>query len=405
MARKLDDIFNECYERMRSGESLKSCLDRYPEYRVELEALLKTAFDIGRRASYIYPRPEFKHWARTRLEGAQHYAKQQDQAEKPSPSSWWQRSWVVAATAAVILLLTGGTAMAAASSEAMPDEPLYPIKLATEEMRVALAFSEESKAEVHIQLAETRSVEVEAMANEGKTEHAAITAARLAKQVELANAAIEKMEKAALATPTPTLTPEPEPAPTPEPEPVTTPEPEPAPTPEPEPVTTPEPEPAPTPEPEPTPTPEPTTTPKPEPTPTPTPEPTPAPTPEPEPEPTPPGDSTGDKDRAARWERYKEALNKSKSKSLTALENAKEKASSQHKTDWQRVIDALKEKRSDKDNDRDWSDRYKDNYKDNGKDGDKPNNQNGNKTGDGGTSDTVSSNQSQSSDWNWQRHR
>jgi len=363
MARKLDDIFNECYERIRSGESLKSCLDMYPEYRVELEALLKTALDIGRRASYIHPRPEFKHWARTRLEGAQHYAGQQGRAEKPGIFSWWRQSWVVAATAAVILLLTGGSTMAAASSDAMPDEPLYPIKLATEEMRVALALSEESKAEVHTQLAETRAAEVEAMANEGKTEHAAITAARLAKQVELANAAIEKMEQAALAEPTPT----PEPEPEPKPEPTTTP----------------------TPEPEPEPKPEPTTTPT------------------PEPESTPPDDSTGDKDRASRWERYKEALNKSRSKSLTALENAKEKASSQHKTDWQRVIDALKEKRSDKDNEWDRSDWYKDKYKDSGEDEDNTNNQSDNKTGDGGAAEIDSSdpNQSQSSDWNWRRHR
>jgi len=394
MARKLDDIFNECYERIRSGESLQSCLDRYPEYRAELEALLKTAFDIGRRVSYIHPRPEFKHWARARLEGAQQYARQQGQAEKPSHFSWWRQSWAIAATAALILLLTSGSTMAA-SSGAMPDEPLYPIKLATEEMRVALAVTDAQKAQVHTKLAEERAVEIEAMASEGKTEHAAITAARLAKQLELANSAIEKVESTAVATPTPTPEPTPTPTPTPEPAPV------------PPTLTDNKTTPTPTPKPEPEPAPVPPTLTDNKTTPTPTPEPTPAPTPEPEPAPvpptltdnktTPPEDSTRDKDRAARWKRYKEALDKSTSKSLSALENAKEKASSKNKTDWQRVIDMIKERKADEDSTQDWSDGYKDEYQDDGT--------SDNKTGDGGTSNTTSPNQSQPSSSKWQRHR
>src|SRR4030042_7049063 len=214
MARKLDDIFNECYERIRSGESLESCLMRYPKHAAELELLLKTALDIGRRASYIQPRPEFKHWALVRLEGEQHYARQQRQPAKPGHFSWRQ-SWAVAVAAVLVLLLAGGST-AAASSNALPDEPLYPVKLATEQVRLTFAISDAQKAQVQTQLAETRAVEVETMANEGKTEHAAITAARLAKQLELANAAIDKVEAASGATlPSPTTTEPPitEPAP------------------------------------------------------------------------------------------------------------------------------------------------------------------------------------------------
>ncbi|MFC2050623.1 DUF5667 domain-containing protein, partial [Chloroflexota bacterium] len=207
MARKLDDIFNECYERIRSGESLESCLYRYPEYAAELEPLLRTALDIGRRASYIQPRPEFKHWALVRLEGEQHYARQQRQpAAKPGHFSWRQ-GWSVAVAVVLILLLTGsGTVIA--SSNAMPDEPLYPVKLATEEVRLTFAVTDAQKVQVHTQLAETRAVEVETMAKEGKTEHAAITAARLVKQLELASAAIDKVEAGPTETPAPTPPPE-----------------------------------------------------------------------------------------------------------------------------------------------------------------------------------------------------
>jgi len=317
MARNLEDIFNECYERIRAGESLQSCLARYPEHYAELKSLLETTFDIGRRASYIHPRPEFKHWAQVRLQGAQHHANQQMQVEKPSPFSWWRQSWAVAVAAVLIMLLTTGSTMAA-SSNAMPDQTLYPMKLATEEMQVAFAFSEESKAEIHTQLAETRATEIGVMANKGKTEHVAITAARLAKQMELADAAIAKIESAAQVKPAP----------------------------------------APAPEPTPTPTPEPTPIPTPEPTTTTTPEPTPTPTPTPEPAPTPPASTQQEKDRAARWERYKKSLDDSTSKTLWALENAKEKASPQNKSDLQKSIDKIKEQR--KERVQDWKDWYKD---------------------------------------------
>src|SRR4030065_1828692 len=113
MARNLEDIFNECYDRIRADESLQSCLARYPEHHAELKSLLETPFEIGRRASYIHPRPEFKHWAQVRLQGAQHHANQQMQVEKPSPFSWWRQSWAVAVAAGLIMLLTTRGTMAA----------------------------------------------------------------------------------------------------------------------------------------------------------------------------------------------------------------------------------------------------------------------------------------------------
>jgi hypothetical protein len=340
MARKLDDIFNECYERMRSGESLESCLSRYPKHAAELEQLLITALDIGRRASYIQPRPEFKHWALVRLDGEQHYSRQQRQPAKPGHFSWRQ-SWSVAVAAVLILLLTGvGTAIA--SSNALPDEPLYPVKLATEEVRLTFAVTDAQKAQVHTQLAETRAAEVETMANEGKTEHAAITAARLAKQLEQANAAINKLEaasgtaqpSAATTEPTPT-----EPAP---PETVTEEQQPPAEVPPAQTETVTEEQP-------------PAEVP-------------PAQTetvteeqqPPAEEQPTTPSKATTLDKWATQRERFKKSLEESTSKSLTALENAKEKASPQTKNDWQQAINKIPKKSNDKQSDKndtqDWRD-------------------------------------------------
>jgi hypothetical protein len=207
MARTLEDIFNECYERIRSGESLQSCLRRYPQHAAALEPLLRTTFDIGRRASYIHPRPEFRHWALVRLEGQQNHAGMQRQPAKPGHFSLRQSLAVAIAAVLVLLLAGGGTA--AASSNAMPDEPLYPVKLATEEIKLTFAISDAQKAQVHTQLAETRATEVEAMAEKGKLDEAAIAAERFAKDLEKANLAMAKVESFTAGIPVPTATHEP----------------------------------------------------------------------------------------------------------------------------------------------------------------------------------------------------
>ena len=311
------------------GESLESCLMRYPEHAAELEPLLKTTFDIGRRASYIQPRPEFKHWSRVHLEGAQHYAGQQRRAERPSLFSWRQ-SWAVAVAAILVLLLTGGSTVAA-SSNAMPDEPLYPVKLATEQVRFAFAISDAQKAQVHTQLAETRAVEIEAMVDQGKTEYAVIAAEKLANQLEQANLAMAKVESArgeaapSAATPETTVTAPGPPAPPSPPGEVT----------EEQPTTT---------EGQPT---------------------------QPEAQPTPPTATTQDKDVTAKTEHFKKSLEKSTSKSLTALENALEKAPPQAKPNLQRAIDTISEKSREKQSyengTRDWGDWNKDKDKESGK--------------------------------------
>jgi hypothetical protein len=189
MARKLDDIFNECYERIRSGESLESCLRSYPQYRVQLEPLLRTTFDIGRRISYIHPRPEFKHWAQVRIESVQRYPRQPTMAEAPVASTWLRHGWAIIVSVGIVLLLTTGSTMAA-SSQALPDEALYPVKLATEEVQRVLTVTPERKAQLETDIANIRAVELEAMANAGKTQEAAKAAVRYSDQFEIAVQAI-----------------------------------------------------------------------------------------------------------------------------------------------------------------------------------------------------------------------
>jgi hypothetical protein len=198
MARKLDDIFNECYERIRSGESLESCLRSYPQYRSQLEPLLRTTFDIGRRASFIQPRPEFRHWARVRFESALQYPRQQQpsgpqRVEAPVFSTWLRHGWAVIVSAGIVLLLGAGSTMAA-SSNALPTETLYPVKQLTEEVQRVMAVSPERKAEFETDIANIRAAELQAMANAGNAEEASKAAVRYDDQFERAIQAILQSE-------------------------------------------------------------------------------------------------------------------------------------------------------------------------------------------------------------------
>ena len=68
---------------------------------------------------------------------------------------------LVLATVAAAVLLVGGTV--AASANSLPDSALYPIKGVVEQVRGALAFSPSDQLTYHLELAQTRLTEAEAM--------------------------------------------------------------------------------------------------------------------------------------------------------------------------------------------------------------------------------------------------
>lgn len=159
---KFGDILNECLDRLlTSGETLEQCLQSYPEQAAELRPLLETAL-AARQASAIEPRPEFRTQARYQLQSALQAA----EARKSSFfGTWWPR-WATAAAIALVLLLAGGGTVAAASGS-MPDSPLYPVKLVSEQVQLALTTSSLGKAELHIRLADKRVAEIVYLADKG----------------------------------------------------------------------------------------------------------------------------------------------------------------------------------------------------------------------------------------------
>ena len=183
MGKKLDNIFNECLERVRQGESIDECLKRYPKEAIKLEPLLKIASAVHKSATSVQPRPAFKEQTRLNLRGAFLYAQRQARP-KTGVSFWgWQRRLAFAVTVILIFLVVGA-ATTAASTQALPDESLYPLKLATEQVRLALAFSNIDKAKLQARFAERRASEIAKMAHQGKTAYIAKAVERLTNHLE-----------------------------------------------------------------------------------------------------------------------------------------------------------------------------------------------------------------------------
>ena len=194
MSYKIEEAFNDCFERLSAGESLDSCLHSYPQYAAELDLLLRTSFDIKRRAYPIQPRPEFKYWSKIRLQGVQDYVSRQPVQDKPASFNLRRNLSISMAALLVFVIASSGTV--AASSDAMPDEPLYGVKIAVEQAQVTFAVSDADRAEVYAHLAEKRAGEIVAMARQGKADKVITTTAKMDYQLDQAEHFISKYEEA-----------------------------------------------------------------------------------------------------------------------------------------------------------------------------------------------------------------
>jgi len=172
--KEFNNILDECLERLLvKGETLEQCLVSYPEQAGELGPLLQTAL-ATKKALAIQPRPEFKARARYQFGSALREVR----PRRRFFFLGWQPRWATAVAAVLILLLGGGSTVAAAGNS-MPDDLLYPVKLATEQVQLALTFSNMGRAELHAELADRRVAEIIYMADKGDAQQVEVIARRL----------------------------------------------------------------------------------------------------------------------------------------------------------------------------------------------------------------------------------
>jgi hypothetical protein len=171
--KEFDNILDECLERLLvRGETIGQCLERYPEQAAQLKPLLETALAV-KETSAVQPRAEFKARARYQFRSAL----QEAAVPKRRPFFGWLPRWATAVAVLVLLLAGGGTVFAAAGS--MPDSPLYPVKLATEQVQLVLTPSQLAKANLCAEFADRRVDEIIYMADRGDAQQVELIAQRL----------------------------------------------------------------------------------------------------------------------------------------------------------------------------------------------------------------------------------
>jgi len=178
MGKEFNNVLDECLERLLArGETIEQCLQGCPGQASELKPLLETALAV-KKASDIQPRAEFKARARYQF----HSALEEAASQRSRPAFGWLPRWATVATVVLGFLLVGSGTVAAAGYS-MPDSPLYPVKLTTEQVQLKLTPSTMGKAELQVRLADRRVVEIIYMADKGDAQRIEVIAQRLDKRL------------------------------------------------------------------------------------------------------------------------------------------------------------------------------------------------------------------------------
>ena len=189
--KRIEEALNDCIERMDGGESLDDCLNSYPDLADELKPLLELSHAVTETSLSIKPRGEFKAAARYRFHQA--LAEKESKAAKTAPAPRrWRFKWATVALAVLVVFVVGG-GMGVASANSMPGDTLYGVKTFVERIQMGLTFGSENKAQLHLDLAEERSEEMQTLIDEGDLEGANSIEVKLANHLENAKKAAPRL--------------------------------------------------------------------------------------------------------------------------------------------------------------------------------------------------------------------
>lgn len=177
----IQDALDYCLENPE-GLSAEELLGKFPDYREELAPMLGLAARVMELDAPTVPATR-RASMKARLVAQAGYGQRTTNDERPTSSkpvvaghhssavrrrrSLWP-TWVVGAAAALLLVFIWWSA-----ANALPDNPFYGIKLASESVRVDLQSSNLDKTRAHIGLANMRLYDLRAMQEQGRLAHAA----------------------------------------------------------------------------------------------------------------------------------------------------------------------------------------------------------------------------------------
>ena len=156
MSNKLEDILDYCIDRIRVGKAPEDVLREYPDAAEQIRPLLNMAKELEKlpETSPCVPR-----MARTIGKLS---VQPSDQRARPKRRklTLFLHSFLVRAAAVLLVVLLGGWTTITASSNALPGDLLYPIKLFTERAKFFLTINQEDKVELRIVFSAERLKEV-----------------------------------------------------------------------------------------------------------------------------------------------------------------------------------------------------------------------------------------------------
>ena len=165
-----------CLKEITAGKAtVQQCLDRYYDLADELEPLLRAA-----KQAQTIERPRLAPEARARVEARLLAAAE---SSPPIQPAWTSRPtialiWRWAAIGLAFLFACAcllGTGLVTIARGALPGSQLYPVKLATEDARLWLAPTQ-NEAALHLQFAQQRLDEIQALAERGRFDVTVLTA-------------------------------------------------------------------------------------------------------------------------------------------------------------------------------------------------------------------------------------
>jgi hypothetical protein len=167
--RTFASILDECLAAMARGATLEDCLGRYPNQADELRTQLLLARRLAATPRQ-QPRPGIQaaSWQqfRAQAEDMRLGRRRRLKLNVNAGFGWLKPVAVMAALVLAVVFAGGGTIYAA--QDVQPDNPLYGVKLATNDARLWFVFDESRKAEILLDQSDDRMTDIREMLRDGK---------------------------------------------------------------------------------------------------------------------------------------------------------------------------------------------------------------------------------------------
>jgi hypothetical protein len=181
MKQELETIVDECLSAIQSGDAtLDSCLSAHPEHAEEIGPLLHIAAHSHSILSPESPRPEFVQSTRSRL--MKSIESKRDIMQKERVGLRWLQykpAYLFVTILLVLVLFSSGIGVVRASADSLPGDRLYGVKLASEQIQLAMSRHPVNDAALLIEFAGERLSEAEQLVNQGRYEDLELAMAEL----------------------------------------------------------------------------------------------------------------------------------------------------------------------------------------------------------------------------------